>query len=98
VIYLINQERASQGLNSLSSSSALSAQCQAWSESMAAIDVLSHSSYGYGGEIIASGASTAQQALDLWLNSPPHLAIILGAGYTRIGAGMADGYWTVQFE
>lgn len=98
VIYLINQERTSRGLNSLASSSALSAQCQAWSESMAAVDVLSHSTNEYGGEIIASGASTAQQALDLWLNSPPHLDILLGSGYTRIGAGMADGYWTVEFE
>lgn len=97
MISLINQQRAEYGLNSLASNSGLSGQCQAWSEHMAASQVLSHSGGGYSAEIIASGAYTPQQALDLWLNSPPHRDILLGSGYAEIGSGYADGYWTVQF-
>jgi len=63
--------------------------------------------YGYNawlGENIAAGVSTAQQAFDLWRNSPGHNANMLGANYAAIGIGRAYAagspygwYWTVDF-
>jgi uncharacterized protein YkwD len=64
---------------------------------------------GYGfntyiGENIAAGVQTAQQAFDLWKNSPGHNANMLGANYTSIGIGRyyVSGspygwYWTTEF-
>jgi uncharacterized protein YkwD len=64
---------------------------------------------GYGfntwlGENIAAGVQTAQQAFDIWKNSPGHDANMLGANYTSIGIGRyyAAGspygwYWTTDF-
>jgi uncharacterized protein YkwD len=52
----------------------------------------------YGGEIIASGATTAVAVVDLWMNSPPHREILLSSRYTIVGAGYVNGYWTVQFS
>lgn len=98
VINLINQKRASLGLNTLASSSDLSDQCQEWSGRMAAQRVLYHSDMVFGGEIIASGATTPQRAVELWLNSPPHREIMLSPRYTQIGSGHVDTYWTVQFR
>lgn len=97
VIYLINQQRANVGVGALSSNSNFSDQCQTWSAFMASRNVLQHSSMYYGGEIIASGATTAEQVVQLWLNSPPHRAIMLDGRYTLIGSGYVNGYWTVQF-
>ena len=97
VIYRISQQRKVYGAAQLVANSNLSDQCQSWSESMAKAGVLSHSNFNYGGEIIASGATTAEQAVQLWMNSPPHRVILLSNDYTMIGSGYADGYWTVQF-
>ncbi len=97
MISQINQTRTNFGLSPLQYSSTLSQQSQTWSTHMADIDTLVHSYNGYGGEIIASGAYGVETALRLWLNSPPHKAIMLG-DYNLIGAGYVDGYWTVQFN
>jgi uncharacterized protein YkwD len=51
----------------------------------------------YGGEIIASGPSTAEAVVDLWMNSPDHRQILLDDRYEIIGSGYVNGYWTVQF-
>lgn len=53
-------------------------------------------------ENVAVGASTADDAVVVWLNSPGHRANILNRGYRRIGvAGFIgpDGkaYWVQQF-
>ena len=97
VIFRINQQRVMYGAAQIPANSNLSDQCQSWSESMAQSGVLSHSNYSYGGEIIASGAYTAEQAVQLWMNSPSHREILLSTSYTMIGAGYSNGYWTVQF-
>lgn len=98
VISLINQQRALAGVNELVSNSGLSTQCQNWSTHMASVNVLSHSSSGYLGEIIASGATSAESALQLWLGSTPHRDIMLDPRYREIGSGYVNGYWTVQFD
>lgn len=94
----INQQRATAGVGQLWTSASLNSQSQSWAQQMAARDVLSHSGSGYGGEIIASGAETASEAVSLWLQSGPHREIMLSGRYTSIGAGQMDGYWVVQFR
>jgi uncharacterized protein YkwD len=63
--------------------------------------------YAYAGENIAwntwDWSRTAEVAVDMWENSPPHLQNILGCHYTRMGTGVAkapDGkvYYTMVFE
>jgi uncharacterized protein YkwD len=63
--------------------------------------------YAYAGENIAWNTwpwkDTARIALDMWRNSPPHMANILNCHYERIGVGVArasDGriYFTTIFE
>ena len=60
------------------------------------------------GEILATvspGAGAAQRAVDLWMGSAPHRAILLTAGYTRIGLAAREGthgghrmtYYTADF-
>ncbi|HXK34008.1 MAG TPA: CAP domain-containing protein, partial [Dehalococcoidia bacterium] len=58
----------------------------------------------YLGENIAAGVSTAQDAFNLWKNSPGHNSNMLGANYTAIGIGRhyVQGspygwYWTTDF-
>jgi uncharacterized protein YkwD len=51
----------------------------------------------------AMGGGTAQDAVDAWLNSSGHSAVILNEGiwadntWQAIGGGMVDGYWNVWF-
>jgi uncharacterized protein YkwD len=62
--------------------------------------------YKYAGEILARNnypdAEAAKVALDSYLNSAPHKAIMLDGRYNKVGVGYAksaDGmhYWTVIF-
>jgi uncharacterized protein YkwD len=63
--------------------------------------------HSYAGENIAwntwDWSKTADVAVQMWQNSPPHLANILNCHYTRFGTGVAkaaDGkiYFTMIFE
>ena len=63
--------------------------------------------HAYAGENIAWNtwpwSQTADEAVLMWKNSPPHLANILNCHYTRFGTGVAqaaDGkiYYTMIFE
>jgi uncharacterized protein YkwD len=63
--------------------------------------------HAYAGENIAwnswDWAQTADVAVEMWHNSPPHMANILNCHYTRFGTGVvkaADGkiYYTMIFE
>jgi uncharacterized protein YkwD len=51
-----------------------------------------HGYYGAAGEALAVGPVDAQTLLDVWLNSPPHRDIILGAQYADIGLGCYVGW------
>lgn len=61
--------------------------------------------YERSGEIIgANSAGSIEWMIELWMDSPGHRAIILGAGYTHAGVGYAydpdtqyGHYWTVDF-
>ena len=63
--------------------------------------------HAYAGENIAWNTwdwqKTADVAVDMWKNSPPHLENILGCHYERFGSGVARGadgriYFTMIFE
>ena len=49
------------------------------------------------GEIVACGQSTPRAAVDAWINSPSHNAIMFSKNYKYFGDGMTNNYWTVVF-
>lgn len=53
---------------------------------------------GWTGEIVACGQGTPAGAVDAWLNSPGHRAIMLGASKSEIGVGVANNFWTAIFD
>lgn len=98
-LYLINGERAKAGLKPLAEYPGMSAYANDWAEEMDRADVLVHSSNNpYSAEVIASGATSASQAVSLWMNSPPHRDIILNPAYDKVGIGFVDGYWCAVFS
>ncbi|MFD5625755.1 CAP domain-containing protein [Streptomyces sp. NPDC127072] len=54
----------------------------------------------YSGEAVLSGADTARGAVNTWMDSPPHRAIILTCRYRDAGIGRTDGpggaWWTLD--
>ncbi len=63
--------------------------------------------HAYAGENIAwnswDWSQTADVAVNMWRNSPPHLENILGCHYERFGSGVAKGadgkvYYTMIFQ
>ncbi len=117
---LINNYRAQNGLPALALSYTLTKSSAWKSADMGANRYFAHDDlsrtwiqrvracgYGantYAGENIAAGISTAQQAFDLWRNSPGHNANMLGTNYRSIGIGRAyvpgspyGWYWTTDF-
>ncbi len=92
--YLINGERSPM----LARYPGMDAYAQDWAEQMAGADVLEHSDGLYSGEVIASGATTASQAIALWKTSPAHWDIITNDAYRMVGIGYSDGYWCVVFS
>lgn len=97
---LLDSTRQEHGAPRLARYPGMDAAAQDWADHMAETDVLQHrpTLFPYTGEIIASGADTATTALSLWLNSPPHRAIMLDPKYTMVGIGYNAGYWIVVFN
>ena len=69
------------------------------------MDWICDEDYSRSGEIIgANSAGDIDWMIELWMASPGHRDIILGAGYTHAGVGFAYDpdsqygyYWTVDF-
>lgn len=98
-LFLINGERKEAGANAVGVYSGMGGYCQDWADEMARADTLVHSPHNpYSAEVIASGATSASRAVDLWMQSPPHREIILNPAYTMIGIGYSDGYWCAVFS
>lgn len=98
-LFLINGERKQAGVNAVADYSGMGGYCQDWAEEMDRADTLVHSPHNpYSAEVIASGATTASQAVNLWMTSPPHRDIILNPAYTKIGIGYSGGYWCAVFS
>jgi len=107
LIQLINQERQSRDIGTLSQQSQLTAAARVHSEDMACNDFVSHTGsdgslpwdraraqgYNYSAiaENIFAGSSSAQSIFNGWMNSPGHRDNMLNPTYTEIGIGYQ--YW-----
>lgn len=111
---LINAERASRGLPIVATDKALACAAAAHAADIGPRRACSHTgadgssfservarcggSLGSGGEIIACGYGTPRQAVDGWLSSPGHRAIMLDGSQRAMGAGMVANHWVVVFS
>ncbi|WP_329389335.1 CAP domain-containing protein [Streptomyces sp. NBC_01351] len=107
VLALVNKERAAAGCGPLTANAKLSAAARAYSDTMAASGVMSHTgpdgstmttrveAAGYGwsrlGENIARGQADADAVMNAWMNSPGHKANILNCAFREIGIGVHKG-------
>lgn len=112
VVSLVNAERADEGCGPLKIDDRITAAAQAHAEDMSANDYFSHDSQdgrtfdrrirnaGYpspGAENIAVGARTAEQVMQMWMDSDGHRANILNCDLNTIGVGLdRDGFYWVQ--
>lgn len=118
--YYINAARGQNGLPPLAYAHELTVAAQSHTEDMAlnrftshagsdgsspAVRLLRHGYQGgYVGEATAWGMERAIQAVEFWLNSPPHRRILLNQGATEVGVGYTVNfgapnvwYWTAEF-
>jgi hypothetical protein len=114
VLALVNAERAKAGLQALTLDERLNTAAQKHSEDMAKRGYMAHitpdgvdpwtrmgqqGAQGIG-ENIAGGQQTPEQAVQAWMDDPPHRAAILNPMARTMGLGVADGtmrLWTQDF-
>lgn len=113
VASIVNQERAKQGLSSLSYNIALAKMAEDKAKDMYNNNYFSHTSPTYGspfqmmdtygisymsaGENIAKGQKTPEEVMNAWMNSSGHRANILNTKYNQIGVGYYNGVWVQEF-
>jgi len=101
-----NQQRSSNGENSLALNAQLDQAAQAKASDMAARDYWSHNtpdgqtpwtfitavgySYQTAGENLAYGFTTTADTITGWMNSPEHRANILNTSFVDVGFGIID--------
>jgi uncharacterized protein YkwD len=112
VVTLVNSFRADEGCAPLKVDDRLTAAAQGHAEDMSKNDYFSHESQdgrtfdqrirdaGYpspGAENIARGAQTAEQVMQMWMDSDGHRRNILNCDLNTIGVGLdRDGFYWVQ--
>jgi uncharacterized protein YkwD len=101
----VNAERAKQNLKPLSASSCADGFAESWAPVIQRNGALSHQSLSpiltnchasNAGENVAYGNVTADQMMNMWMNSAGHRANLLNPNYTGIGiAAVTDssGRW-----
>src|SRR5215218_2731117 len=98
----INRARASHGLRALYAGRRLGRAADAHTRSMLRLNVLAHGAFAtrlrryvrarHIGETIAmSSRCSARRIVRMWLNSPPHRAVLLSGGFRRVGIGRRVG-------
>jgi uncharacterized protein YkwD len=98
----INRVRKEHGLNALTSSETLN-QASRDNDALNNQVGLGHhvdlGKYGADGEITgwASAGMTADQAVQMWLDSPGHRAILLDPNQTQVGVSVDGAYATADF-
>ncbi len=114
VVGLVNDERSKAGCGPVAEEPHLDRAAQGHSDDMSARDYFSHDTpegddfadriteAGYprpGAENIAKGASSAEQVMQMWMNSSGHRDNILNCSLKKIGVGVATSgwYWTQDF-
>jgi uncharacterized protein YkwD len=102
VVRAINRARAAYGLRALRSHRRLARAADGHTRSMLRADYFSHGAFAQRvhryvsfrriGETIAmTTRCSAGQVVGMWLNSPPHRAVLLSRGFARIGVGRRKG-------
>lgn len=94
VISLVNANRIKAGLNPLETYTEGCIAARHHSHNMASWGRLQHTS-GYS-ECVAMISGQAQAVVSLWLNSPPHRAIIMGQSRTKISVGSFNHWHTLR--
>jgi len=113
LLRIINQERVNRKLPALIEKSALMCAAAKHAKDIGTRKVCSHtgangsnpsqriascgSQAGTWGEIVACGQRTPRAAVDAWIKSPGHNAIMFSKTYKYFGDGMTNYYWTVVF-
>lgn len=102
VVRAINRARASYGLRALRSHRRLARAADGHTRSMLRADYFSHGAFAQRvhryvsfrriGETIAmTTRCSAGKVVSMWLNSPPHRAVLLSRDFARIGVGRRKG-------
>jgi uncharacterized protein YkwD len=111
-VSLVNAARADAGCGPVAVDDRLTAAAQGHAEDMSANDYFSHDSQdgttfdqrirkaGYpspGAENIARGARSAEQVMQMWMDSAGHRRNILNCDLNALGVGLdRDGFYWVQ--
>jgi uncharacterized protein YkwD len=113
VVAMVNQERAEAGCEPVTVDSHLTDAAQAHSRDQADMGKMTHKGSdgstvgkratraGYEwssvGENVASGTTSPERVMSMWMNSEAHRDNILNCGFEDIGVAVVDGYWTQDF-
>ena len=104
---LINVRRAAHGLPRLKFASCPDGTAEVWSRHLASTDEFYHQSMTglldkcnamYAGETLGRGTMSPRTLVQMWMDSPPHRAVLLSSKSRRIGIGAtydAYGRWVV---
>lgn len=113
VVALVNQERAEAGCKPVTVNSRLTSAAQKHSQDQADTGTMTHvgsdgstlgqriTRAGYTwrkvGENVASGTTSPEYAMQMWMDSDAHRKNILNCAFKNIGVGVVDGHWTQDF-
>jgi len=113
VVALVNQEREEAGCDPVTINSRITTAAQDHSQDQADMGKMTHTGSdgstvgkratraGYDwrkiGENVASGTTSPERAMQLWMNSSAHRANIVNCAFRHIGVGRVGGYWTQDF-
>lgn len=113
VVALVNQEREEAGCSPVTVDDRLARAAKDHSQDQADMGKMTHTGSdgssvgeratdaGYRwrriAENVASGTTSPQRAMSLWMNSSGHRANILNCSFRHIGVGRVGGYWTQDF-
>jgi len=103
----VNQVRSQRGLRKLRVASCTDQVAKRWTRHLSASGefyhqsmqtVLKHCNARYAGETLGRGGMAPRELVQLWMDSPPHRAVLLSGKSRRIGVGAAydtSGRWVV---
>jgi uncharacterized protein YkwD len=102
VVRAINRTRAAHGLRAMRANRRLARAADVHSRSMLRSDFFSHGEFSQRvrryvsfrriGETIAMRTRCSPRGfVRMWLNSPPHRAVLLSGGFRRVGVGRRKG-------
>jgi uncharacterized protein YkwD len=113
VVALVNQEREEAGCDPVTVDSRITAAAQDHSQDQADMGKMTHTgsdgstvgkritragfTWSKVGENVASGTTSAERVMQMWMNSSAHRANILNCSFENIGVARVGGYWTQDF-